>query len=377
MPEHFNTSDITFMKRALVLARKGQGRVEPNPMVGCVLVRRNRIVGEGYHRVFGGPHAEVEALRDAGSKARGAVAYVTLEPCSHHGKTPPCAEAIIHAGVAGVVAAHDDPFPEVSGRGFRLLRQAGIEVRSGLLADEAAELNAPFLTRVLLNRPYVIAKWAQSLDGKIATRSGDSKWITGPEARRFAHRVRARVDAVVVGIGTVLADDPMLDARDVPVRRIATRVVFDSGLRVPSSARLIQTAGEFPTFVVATVDAIRRSGRKVERLKAQGVEVIGCRALGGRVSVRDALRRLAKRGFSNLLVEGGGELIGSFRDAGVLDEAHVYTAPIIIGGRMAVSGCGGEGAKTMADALKTRVLARRTLGADVLTVVRCTSQPHA
>jgi diaminohydroxyphosphoribosylaminopyrimidine deaminase/5-amino-6-(5-phosphoribosylamino)uracil reductase len=343
-------------------------------MVGCVLVRNGRIVGEGYHHRFGGPHAEVEALAAAGFAARGATAYVTLEPCSHYGKTPPCVIALIQAGVKRLVAAHRDPFPEVSGRGFAALSEAGIDVRIGLLSAEAAELNAPFLTRIVLNRPYVIAKWAQSLDGKIATRTGDSKWISGPAARQVAHRTRARVDAVAVGLGTVLADDPSLDARGVRRKRVASRVVFDSRLRVPPRATIVMTARQIPTVVFTTTRACHDK-RKRTALEKQGVKVVACRTNRGRVSIADALGKLAGMGMTNVLLEGGGELIGSFMDAGLVDEIHVFTSPIIIGGRDGRSGCAGLGVAHVRDATAPRIIQRRRIGRDEFMVARLTFAP--
>ncbi len=364
----FSAQDREYMTRALRLARRGRGSVEPNPMVGCVLVRNRRIVGEGYHRRFGGPHAEIEALRQAAAQARGATAYVTLEPCSHFGKTPPCSDALIEAGVGRVIAAHEDPFPAVSGRGLAALQQAGIAVQCGLCGPEAAALNAPFLTRVLQGRPYVILKWAQSLDGKIATRTGHSQWISGPPARCYVHRLRARVDAVVVGIGTVLRDDPQLTARDVRVRRVARRVVFDGRLRIPLNAELVRTSRETPTVVITTAASAKLAKRA--RLEQRGVEVLGCRSRAGKVSVLAALHRLASRGWTNLLVEGGGQMIGAFFDASVVDEAHVFTAPIIIGGQSAPSACAGAGVERVDRARSAGAVERRNLGADQLTILR-------
>src|SRR5579871_1062456 len=236
--------DPLFMSRALELARRGQGFVEPNPMVGCVLATDEGVVGEGWHRRFGGAHAEVEALTVAGSRARGATAYLTLEPCSHFGKTPPCAPALIEAGVRRVVVAMEDPFPEVAGKGLALLRSTGVDVEVGLMRDEAAWLNAPYLRRVVDRRPWIIAKWAMTLDGKIATRTGDSQWISGRPSREIVHQLRARVDAVIVGRGTAERDDPLLTARpaDGNVARVATRIVVDGGAKLSSTSQLVQTA---------------------------------------------------------------------------------------------------------------------------------------
>ncbi len=372
MNRHFTAADEARMKRALALARRGQGSVEPNPMVGCVLVRSEAVVGEGWHRRFGGPHAEVNALRAAGAKAKGATAYVTLEPCCHQGKTPPCTTALIGSGVQRVIASITDPFPEVAGKGLHALAQAGIRVDVGLLEEEAAEVNAPFLTRTLLGRPYVIAKWAQSADGKTATRTGDSKWITGGEARQHAHRVRARVDAIIVGSETAVRDDPLLTARNVPVRRRAVRIVLDNRLRISPSSQLVQTAAEHVTYVFTTAKAAKARTFVRAALERQGVRVLTCREKAGRVGIRDALRRLFDMGCTNVLAEGGGRLVGSLMDAGVVDEVHVYTAPIIIGGESAPTGCGGRGIAKVASALRGRVVAIRRLGDDALTVLRLT-----
>ncbi len=371
----FSDFDEKQMRRALALAERGLGRVEPNPMVGCVLVRQGRVVGEGYHRKFGKAHAEVEALKSAGSRAVGATAYVTLEPCSHYGKTPPCCRALIDARVSRVVVAHLDPFPEVAGKGCRELRRAGIDVNQGLLAADAAELNAPFLTRILQRRPYVIAKWAQSIDGKIATRLGDSRWISCDQSRRIVHQLRARVDAVVVGVGTVLADDPMLDARDVRIKRHAARVIFDSHLRVPLRAKLVSTATQLPTLIMTTSSALDAESRKARRLEKAGLILLPCRAAAERVSLKAALAQLARRGMTNILVEGGGALIGSFRDRKLLDEAYVFTAPILIGGQHAITGCEGGGCSTVKTSLRAVSVNRRTIGSDLLTRIRFSDPP--
>jgi len=368
--ERFSDRDRVLMRRALHLAVRGRGRVEPNPLVGCVLVRAGRVIGQGYHRRYGGPHAEVDALRRADADPRGAIAYVTLEPCSHHGKTPPCCDALIEAGIKRVVAAMTDPFPEVSGRGVRRLRRAGVRVDVGLLRSEAVRLNQPYLVRLARRRVYVICKWAQSLDGKIATRTGDSKWISGDVARRCVHRLRARMDAVMVGIGTVLGDDPMLTARQVRVRRVAARVVLDSALRTPPDCRLVQTAGTVPTYVLTTHGALKERAGGGRRLESRGVRVVAVRGAGGCVSLRAALSRMAAMGWTNVLVEGGGRLIGSCFDAGVVDEAHVYTAPLVIGGARAATGCAGRGVDTVARAWCPVGVERRMLGETQLTIVR-------
>ncbi|MCP4590400.1 MAG: bifunctional diaminohydroxyphosphoribosylaminopyrimidine deaminase/5-amino-6-(5-phosphoribosylamino)uracil reductase RibD [bacterium] len=370
MSSQFTIQEQEHMRRALVLARRGQGRVEPNPMVGCVLVRRGVTVGEGYHQRFGGPHAEVEALRRAGSQARGASAFVTLEPCCHQGKTPPCTTALIDAGVRRVVVATPDPFPAVSGKGIRRLRRAGMRVNVGLLEEEARELNAPFFTLVIGGRPYTLLKWAQSLDGKIATRTGDSRWISSPESRRRVHLIRARVDAVLVGIGTVLADDPLLTARDVPVRRVATRVVLDSRLRTPIRAALVKTARTTPTLILTTRGAATGRSAKVERMRRAGVEIVVCRARQGRIDLRAALGVLGARQFTTLMIEGGGTVLGAMLDSGLVDEAQIFVSPRLIGGDAAPGPYRGLGVPTVATAKACTSPSIQRVGGDLLYRLR-------
>lgn len=318
-----------FMRLALRLARRGEGRVEPNPMVGCVLVKSGEVVGRGYHRKFGGPHAEVLALRQAGVKARGSTAYVTLEPCNYFGKTPPCTEALIRAGVRRVVCAALDPNPRVNGGGLKRLNEAGIDATAGLCADEGAELIAPFRTLTLQRRPYVIAKWAQSLDGKIASASGESKWLSGEASRRQVHKLRARVDVILVGIGTVLRDDPLLTARDVAVRRVARRIVLDSRLRLPLRSRLVRSVKAAP-LLVATSRA-SAAGSKAAKLRALGAEVLALPDRNGWVQLRPLLQRLGSLGMTRLLVEGGSAILSAFFAGGWVDEARVYVAPMLMG----------------------------------------------
>ncbi|OWY69616.1 riboflavin biosynthesis protein RibD [cyanobacterium TDX16] len=365
----WSQEDERFMRRALAIARRAEGRVEPNPMVGCVLVKRGRIVGEGYHRVFGGPHAEVNAIASAGRAAKGATAYVTLEPCCHHGKTPPCTEALIRSGVGSVIAAMKDPNPLVAGKGLRRLRAAGITTRVGLLEREAEVLTAPFITRQKQRRPYFILKWAQSLDGKIATRTGDSQWITSLASRREAHRLRARVDAVIVGVETVLADDPELTARHAPRRRTAARVVLDSRLRTPLTARVVRTANVTPTLIVTSLMGIRRKSRTAA-LEAAGCEVIAMKSTQSEISLPALARELYRRSMTNVMVEGGGRILGSFFDSGLGDEAMIFVAPRLIGGAEAPGPLGGLGPRNMTDLAALEVLSVRRLGVDLCYNVR-------
>jgi diaminohydroxyphosphoribosylaminopyrimidine deaminase / 5-amino-6-(5-phosphoribosylamino)uracil reductase len=339
-------ADEAYLRRALQLATRGQGRVEPNPMVGCVIVRRGQVIGEGYHRRFGGPHAEIEALRRCRTSPRGATVYVTLEPCCHYGKTPPCTDALLAAGVARVVAPLADPNPLVAGRGFRTLRAAGVQVDVTPLAA-AAELNAPFLKLVQQRRPWVILKWAQSLDGKIATRTGDSKWISDEACRRHAHRTRGRVDAILVGIGTVLRDNPLLTCRMGRLRRIATRMVVDTHLRTPLDCQLVRTARPTPTWILCGRDV---PARRRQRYENTGCVVRPLRATRDGVSLTAALDLLGAHHMTNLLIEGGGTLLGRCFDAGLADELHVYVAPLLIGGRAAPGPLHALGVPRVADA---------------------------
>ena len=341
--------EATIMQRALQLAARGRGRVEPNPMVGCVIVKRGQVIGEGCHRRFGGPHAEVDALKRCRTSPRGATAFVTLEPCCHFGKTPPCAEALIQAGISRAVVALRDPNSGVSGRGVDRLRTAGIRVDIWLLRDQAAELNAPFVKLVREKRPWVIAKWAQSLDGRIATRRGDSKWISDERCRAHAHRVRGRMDAIIVGRGTVMADDPQLTARLRCVPRVATRIVLDTDLRLPATTKLVRTARRTPTWVVC---ARRAPDRRVRVLETAGCVVHRVARAGNQLSLPAILDYLGSHGMTNVLVEGGGHLLGHFVEQRLVDEVHVYVAPLLIGGSQAISAIEGRGPATIRQALR-------------------------
>ncbi|UCD29893.1 MAG: bifunctional diaminohydroxyphosphoribosylaminopyrimidine deaminase/5-amino-6-(5-phosphoribosylamino)uracil reductase RibD [Planctomycetota bacterium] len=329
------------MKRALTLAARGRGHVEPNPMVGCLIVRGKKIIGRGYHRKFGGPHAEINALRAAGARARGATVYVTLEPCCHHGKTPPCTDALIAAGVKRVVASMPDPFAEVRNKGLRQLRSAGIEVAIGCCKTEAATLNGPYLKLQNTLLPWVILNWAQSLDGKIATRKGDSKWISSPESRKYAHRIRGRVDAVIVGVGTVIADDPMLNCRLSRPRRVAARIVIDPELRTPISAKVVQSADKIPSIIATDRRLI--ASRKIAGYQRAGIEIIGLPYTRAGLALRQLLKKIGRRGMTNIMVEGGGKTLGSFFDAGLADEAIIFVSRRLIGGNLASSPLAGKG----------------------------------
>jgi diaminohydroxyphosphoribosylaminopyrimidine deaminase/5-amino-6-(5-phosphoribosylamino)uracil reductase len=339
--------DAHWMSRALGLAERGRGLVEPNPLVGAVVVQAGRVVGEGWHQRYGEAHAEVNALAAAGEAARGATLYVTLEPCCHHGKTPPCTDAVLRAGIARVVAAMTDPFPQVAGKGATLLRAAGLANEVGLGETEARRLNAPYLTLLAKGRPYVHAKWAMTLDGKIATRAGQSKWISSRGSRDLVHQLRGRVDAILIGIGTALADDPLLTARP-PGPRTAARVVLDSRARLPASCQLARTARAVPTIVVTDLDP---PAERAAALRELGCEILTPAADGSRPLVGAVLKELGDRSMTNLLVEGGSDVLGSFLDADVIDEAHVFIAPRLVGGAEAKSPVGGRGRQTIQEAL--------------------------
>jgi len=339
--------DLWHMQRALELARQGQGHVEPNPMVGCVVVRGAEIIGQGWHRRFGDAHAEIEALRLAGPRAAGATMVVTLEPCCHQGKTPPCTQAIIQSGIRRVVVAQRDPFSEVAGDGIDQLKAAGTQVDIGLLENEARRLNAPYLKLVTTGRPWTIAKWAMTLDGKIATRSGESRWISGEASRRVVHTLRGCVDAVIVGSQTARHDDPLLTARP-PGPRVPIRIVLDSCAAISSESQLVKTARQTPVLVAASTQA---SPSDRQRLTNAGCEVFMCNGDTPAARLDSLLAELGRRRMTNVLVEGGAAVLGSFLDAGAIDEVHVFIAPKLIGGRDAPGPVAGTGLTELATAL--------------------------
>ncbi len=359
------TTHETFMRRALELAAKGRGRTSPNPMVGAVLVKHGRVVGEGYHPKAGAPHAEIYALRQAGEQARGATLYVTLEPCCHHGRTPPCTQALIAAGVAEVHMAMLDPNPRVAGRGRAELETAGIRTTVGTCEAEARALNEVFVHWITTGRPFVVAKFAMSLDGKIATHTGDARWISGHAARRHVHELRDRVDAILVGAGTVLADDPRLTTRlDREDVRHPLRIVLDSRGRVPLSARLFDPALPGHTLV-ATTPAI--PDEHVRALQARNVQVLVLPPdPQGRVDVAALLETLGRQEITHLLVEGGSQVLGTFVDLGLVDKFVVFIAPLIIGGAEAPQPVGGRGAERIADALRLERLQWQSVGPDIM-----------
>ncbi len=327
------------MRRAIQLAQRGAGRVEPNPMVGCVVARRGKVLGEGFHRRFGGPHAEIVAIRACKQSVRGATLYVTLEPCCHEGKTPPCVDALIDAGVSRVVVGVRDPNPLVAGRSLRKLRRVGIKVDLGVEKQGAAELIAPFATVQTLRRPFIIAKWAEGLDGQLVTPRGVSPWISCETSRKFVHRLRARVDGILVGSETIRIDDPQLTARGVAIRRIATRVVVDSRLRIAPGSKLVATALDVPTIVFTTAECA--VSRRAKTLAGKGVEVFAVRERKGGLCLSGVMRNLAKRGMTNVLVEGGPTILNAFLKKKIVDEAIVFVAPKLVGPK-ALCGDGGR-----------------------------------
>jgi diaminohydroxyphosphoribosylaminopyrimidine deaminase/5-amino-6-(5-phosphoribosylamino)uracil reductase len=368
--------DEIYMRRALDLAAGGLGNVEPNPMVGAVVVKNGQVVGEGYHQRFSGPHAEVHALRAAGPRARGATLYVTLEPCCHFGKTPPCTEAIVAAGVSRVVCAMIDPFPKVSGGGVKVLRQQGVAVDVGLLQAEAADLNKVFLKRMEKGKPFVIAKWAQSLDGAVATASGESRWISSPQSREAVHVLRGRMDAIIVGLGTVLRDDPMLTARPVnadDVKRTAVRVVFDSQCNLPPRSQLVKSAGQAPVLVACSKRQSAAGTGRADALRKKGVGIVPLRGSGrGNPHPRfgELLEHLHSLGYANVLLEGGPQLLASALREREVDEVHIFMAPRVIPGKEAKRPILGMDLRKLADAPRLEIISVADSGGDIYAIAR-------
>ena len=354
------------MRLALWLASKALGDTSPNPAVGAVIVKSERVVGQGYHRQAGLPHAEVEALREAGARAKGATMFVTLEPCAHTGRTPPCCEAIIEAGIRCVVVARKDPNPLTNGRGIARLRSAGIQVILGVLEEEAERLNAPFAKFITKALPWAIVKISQSLDGKIATRTGDSKWISSVASRELAHRLRRQVDAIVVGVNTVRRDDPLLTVRGAgrPVRpHKPLKVIVDSHLRTPLTSRCLSKASPAKTILATT----ERSSRKRAPFLTRGADVLVLPSLRGRVPLARLFRELARRyGVMSVLIEGGGEVIASALEERLVDRVVWSIAPIIIGGRTSPSSVGGEGPARLAKAVRVDDVLIQRMGVDLV-----------
>ena len=369
------TIDEKYMRLALRLAKKGTGRTSPNPLVGAVVVKGKTIVGRGYHHRAGEPHAEVLALRQAGRKGRGATLYLNLEPCAHFGRTPPCTHAILAASIRRVVAGMKDPNPVVSGRGIRQLRRGGVTVDVGILREECRELNGPFSKFITTGKPFVTLKAAISLDGKVATRSGDSRWVSSQASRNYVHRLRQAMDAVMVGIGTVLKDDPLLTVRLPGGKKPhqPLRVVVDSRLRIPLHSQLVRTAGLYPTLI-ATTRAASSSRRKW--LAQANVEILILENdAQGHVSLKALMKELARRSVVSVLLEGGSTLTASAVREEVVDRLLFFLAPKIIGGERAPGVVGGEGILRLKDAKPVKILKVRRMGPDFLIEGAMESSP--
>lgn len=357
-------SDARFMSLALSLGRRGQGRCWPNPAVGCVIVADGRIVGRGWTQPGGRPHAEPQALAQAGDAARGATAYVTLEPCAHHGQTPPCAAALIEAGVARVVVAITDRDPRVDGEGFAMLRAAGVEVKLGVGAQEAQADHAGFLTRTTLGRPMLTLKLASSFDGRIATGTGESQWITGPDARRAVHAMRARHDAVMVGGGTARKDDPSLTVRGLGIRHQPVRVVVSRRLDLPLMGQLARSAGEVPLILCHGRDADAELSRTWRDL---GATLLACEAKGGQLDPADVMQQLGRHGLTRVFCEGGGALAASLIEADQVDRLVGFTAGVIIGAE-GLPGIGAMGLSHLRDAPRYDLQSVSRIGPDTMHV---------
>ncbi|GJL79967.1 MAG: riboflavin biosynthesis protein RibD [Nitrospinaceae bacterium] len=359
-----NTAE-TYMHRVLELARKGAGRTSPNPMVGAVIVKNGRVVGEGYHKKAGSAHGEIAALKKAGRQAKGAVLYVNLEPCCHFGKTPPCVEAVVAAGIRKVVAGMRDPNPLVSGKGFRQLRRQGIEVVAGVLTKECERLNEVFIKFIRTSRPFVILKTAVSLDGKIATRSGQSQWITGEKARERVHQIRNEVDVILAGAGTIVKDDPLLTARLKKKSAVKhpVRVILDNEALVPLNARVFQNVdSERVLYAAGKTLPVSRKTALIEK----GVEILLLKEKKSGVDLSHLMQVLGERGLTSVLIEGGAEVNASALGAGLVDKVLVFVAPIFIGGRHAPGPVGGEGISRLAEAFKLKNLTVSPVGNDWL-----------
>ncbi|MGE5404603.1 MAG: bifunctional diaminohydroxyphosphoribosylaminopyrimidine deaminase/5-amino-6-(5-phosphoribosylamino)uracil reductase RibD [Candidatus Saccharibacteria bacterium] len=357
---------ISYMQRALQLAALALGRTSPNPVVGSVVVKDGKIIGEGYHKKAGTPHAEVLALQEAGEAARGASLYVTLEPCDHKGKTPPCTQAIINAGIKKVFVATLDPNPLVSGKGIKRLREAGIEVCTGLLEREAQELNEFFFKYITQGKPFLALKTAMSIDGKIATRNGDSRWVTNEKSRLFVHELRDTYDAILVGVGTILRDDPMLNTR-LPKNdaRSPVRLVIDGRLETPIASQVVRTAHKQKTIMYT---CSRAEKARIEELKSLGVEVVVLGEQPGRIPLEEVLKDVAQKGLMSVLLESGGRINAYAIENKLVDKVYWFIAPKIIGGETAMSPVAGTGIDHMHNALKLNNIRVRNFDDDLLVV---------
>ena len=365
------------MRRAIELAKRGGGYVHPNPLVGCVVVKDSEIIAEGYHEKYGEFHAERNALTRCQSETKGASLYVTLEPCCHYGKTPPCTEIIIEKGIKKVFVGIFDPNPLVAGKGVKILQDAGIEVEVGLCEDEIRELNKVFLKYITTKGPYVIMKTAMTLDGKIAAFTGDSKWVTNDESRKLVHELRSEMAAVIVGIGTVMADDPMLNVRLEGNQHQPIRIVVDSNLRIPIDSQLVKTAKEYRTIIAiqkphaenaenAEIYNHELLARKRADLAEFDVEIIECQSNKNHIDINDLMNKLGAMGIDSLLLEGGGTLNAAFLEAGCVDEVWAFIAPKIIGGEGAMTPVSGKGIAIMSDAIQLQNIDIQNINGDIL-----------
>jgi len=372
VPEKEEDRDRYFMQYALHIAQCGRGGVNPNPLVGALIVRDGEIIARGYHQQCGQGHAEVNAFqnaKEAGVDVRGAHMYVTLEPCSHYGKTPPCADRIIQEGIGRVVVAMLDPNPKVAGQGIERLRQAGISVKTGVLEEQARRLNEVFLKYITTKRPFVFLKMAMSLDGKIATRTGQSQWISGEQSRTQVHVLRNHFPAVMVGIGTVLADDPMLNCRMGNVVRQPIRIVADTRLRIPLDSKLVQTSEEYRTVIAVGESTVEKPDfertQKIQVLKAAGAEIFSVPERDGKLDLPVLMKLLGGLGIDGILLEGGANLAYAALYSGVVDKVRIYIAPKIIGGQQARGCIGGEGIEDLSNAIALSGMKAYSCGEDI------------
>ncbi|RDF08541.1 bifunctional diaminohydroxyphosphoribosylaminopyrimidine deaminase/5-amino-6-(5-phosphoribosylamino)uracil reductase RibD [Haemophilus sputorum] len=354
-------TDAEYMRRAISLAEKGRGWTNPNPLVGCVIVKNGEIVAQGYHEKIGGWHAERNAILNCQADLTDATAYVTLEPCCHHGRTPPCSDLLIERGIKKVFIGSRDPNPLVSGKGAKQLRAAGVEVVEDFLREECDQLNPIFFHYIQTKRPYVLLKYAMTADGKIATSTGESKWITGELARAKVQETRHQYRAIMVGVETVLADNPMLNSR-MPNARQPVRIVCDSHLRTPLDCQLVQTAKDYPTIIATISEDLQ----KIAKFEPLGVEVLLCKAKNRRVDVSDLLQKLGEKQIDSLLIEGGASLNFSALESGVVNRVHCYIAPKLVGGKAAKTPIGGEGICYLSQAVKLKMNSIEMVGEDVL-----------
>ena len=355
--DDITSKDIAYLKLALRLAKKGLGRTYPNPMVGAVLVKNGKIVGRGYHKKAGLPHAEIEAFRMAGKKAKGATLYINLEPCDHWGRTPPCVPKIVEAKVARVVCCSLDPNRKVCGKGIKALRRAGIMVSVGALSAEAETLNEGFFKYHRAGRPFIAIKFASSLDGKIATRSGDSHWITNEQARKYARSLRRNYQAILVGINTVLHDNPHLGVR-ISGLPDPLRIILDSALKIPLKSKVLRDKN------VLIFTTRRADKKKYRKLKREGIQLVVCS--GNSITLSFVMKELVRRGIVSVFVEGGGAVLGSFLDAKLVDKVYAFYAPILIGGENGVGSISGKGASSIRDSLRLKNTALKTFGDNIL-----------